>query len=72
MDKNTPQPNNFWHKFYRVYLKIWRVLLSLVLIASAAGIYFFFFSGAETVKAGWWPLARWANGPEGTTPGYRI
>src|SRR3989339_967005 len=45
---------NFWHKFYRVYLKIWRVLLSLVLIASAAGIYFFFFAGTETVKASWW------------------
>ncbi|OGF25318.1 hypothetical protein A2303_00095 [Candidatus Falkowbacteria bacterium RIFOXYB2_FULL_47_14] len=45
---------NFWHKFYLVYLKIWRVLLSLVLIASAAGIYFFFFAGTETVKASWW------------------
>src|SRR3989339_636295 len=51
--QSNPQTNNFLRKFYRIYLKIWRVLLSLILIVAASGVYFFFFN-KETVKAEWW------------------
>jgi hypothetical protein len=58
----------FAPKFNRRY-PYWSAVISaatIVVLVLSTSYFVFFRGGKEVVQAAWWPLARRANGPEGT------
>ncbi|MFH0892367.1 MAG: hypothetical protein V1867_06320 [Candidatus Falkowbacteria bacterium] len=54
----------------KYFKKILTVAAAIIMVS--AGLLYWTIKNPNSATASWWPLARWANGPEGTTTGYRI